>query len=144
MIGYDIDKIRDRCASVGIVLHEVKCDFGSMVEVRGYLRDIPITKSGGFRGGKIAVGGMVLSPPSSMFANCGHSWENEENLPESYIINKGATILFWDDDTKTIIKRSKGDKHDKRVAFLTAYFQKQSGLTKNKANKYLDSLVEED
>lgn len=69
----------------------------------------------------------------------------KEKLPKRYIINKGATILFWSDNKsdKTIVKRSKGDKYDKRLGFLTAYFQYHSGLSKNKANKYLDSLEEE-
>ena len=65
-------------------------------------------------------------------------------LPDKYIINKGATILFWEDDTKTIIKRTEEDEHNKRLAFLTAYFQKHCGLSKNQANKYLDSLMDED
>ena len=69
-----------------------------------------------------------------------------KRLPEKYIINKGATILFWDDneDEKTIVKLSDNDKYDKRLGFLTAYFQYNSGLSKTQANKYLDNLVEED
>ena len=70
--------------------------------------------------------------------------KSKNKLPKKYIINKGATILFWEDDTKTIVKRNKEDEHNPRLAFLTAYFQKNSGLSRNKANKYLDSLVEED
>lgn len=66
-----------------------------------------------------------------------------ERIPERYIINKGATILFWKDGSKTIVKKSKDDKYDKRLGFLTAYFQKHSGMSKNKANKYLDELAEE-
>ena len=65
-------------------------------------------------------------------------------LPKRYIINKNATILFWDDGTKTIVKLSKDDKYDKKLGFLTAYFQKNSGLSKNQANKYLDNLIEEE
>lgn len=65
-------------------------------------------------------------------------------LPKRYIINKGATILFWDDGTKNIVKRSKDDEYNKRLGFLTAYFQKHSGLTKNQANKYLANLLDED
>lgn len=65
------------------------------------------------------------------------------DLPDRYIINKGATILFWEDGTKTIVKRSKDDEYNKRLGFLTAYFQKHSGLTKNQANKYLAELVDE-
>ena len=68
----------------------------------------------------------------------------DTKLPSRYIINKGATILFWKDGTKTIVKKSKDDKYDKRLGFLTAYFQKNCGMSKNKANKYLDSLIEEE
>ena len=64
--------------------------------------------------------------------------------PKRYIINKGATILFWEDGTKTIVKRSKDDEYNKRLGFLTAYFQKHSGLTKNQANKYLANLQDEE
>lgn len=63
---------------------------------------------------------------------------------DHYIINDGATILFWDDGTKTIVKRTKEDKFDKRVAFLTAYFQKTSGLSRTKANKFLANLKVEE
>jgi len=61
-------------------------------------------------------------------------------LPDHYIINDGATILFWKDGTKTIVKRAKDEKFDKRLGFLTAYFQKHCGLSKTKANKFLDNL----
>ena len=74
----------------------------------------------------------------------GNIYTSISNLPEKYIINKGATILFWNDGTKTIVKKAKHDKYNKRLGFLTAYFQKTSGLSKSKANKYLDSLVDED
>ncbi len=74
------------------------------------------------------------------------SIENDEvNLPERYIINKNATILFWKDKTKTIVKRCEDDEFNPRLAFLTAFFQKYCGMSKNKANKYLASLqVEEE
>ena len=65
-------------------------------------------------------------------------------LPKQYIINDGATILFWKDGTKTIVKRSKDEKFDKRLGFLTAYFQKHCGMSKTKANKFLDSLEVEE
>lgn len=63
---------------------------------------------------------------------------------DHYIINDGATILFWSDGTKTIVKRTQEDKFDKRVAFLTAYFQKNSGLSRTKANKFLANLKVEE
>lgn len=61
-------------------------------------------------------------------------------IPKSYIINKDATILFWDDGEKTIVKRCDGDKFNPRLGFLTAYFQHLCGMSKNKANKYLANL----
>lgn len=61
-------------------------------------------------------------------------------LPRRYIINDGATILFWSDGTKTIVKRSKEDEYNKILGFLWAYFQKTSGLSKSKANEYLKKL----
>ena len=79
----------------------------------------------GFRGGKIFM------------------QRNINNIPERYIINKGATILFWKDGSKTIVKRCEDDEYNKRLGFLTAYFQKHCGMSKNKANKYLASLEEE-
>lgn len=69
---------------------------------------------------------------------------NEENLPKRYIINKGATILFWEDGTKTVVKRAKGDEYNKILGFLWAYFQKRSGLSKTKANEYIRNLVEKE
>lgn len=67
-------------------------------------------------------------------------------VPEKYIINKGATIIFWNEDEsdKTVVKLSDGDKYDKRLGFLIAYFQRYSGLSKTQANKFLDNLEEQD
>ena len=67
-----------------------------------------------------------------------------DKLPRRYIINKNATILFWEDGSKTVVKRCEDDKYDKRLGFLIGYFQKNSGLSKTKANKFLRDLVEED
>ena len=66
----------------------------------------------------------------------------EVKLPKKVIINEDATILFWSDDRtdKTMVKLTKDDKFDKRLGFLYAYFQKTSGLTRSKANKYIEAL----
>lgn len=61
----------------------------------------------------------------------------EEIIPKRYIVNKGAVILFWKDGTKTIVKRSRYDKHDPIKGFLWAYFEKNSGMTKTQVKKYL-------
>lgn len=57
-------------------------------------------------------------------------------LPERYIINENACILFWKNGEKTVVKRCADDAFNPRLAFLTAFFQ----LSKNKANKYLANL----
>lgn len=64
-------------------------------------------------------------------------------LPENYIINDRATVLFWKDGTKTIVRRAKEDEYNKKIGFLWAYFQKNSGLSKTKANEYLDNLIDD-
>lgn len=72
------------------------------------------------------------------------TFREKSKLPEKYIINKGATILFWEDGTKTVVKRTKDDEYNKIMGFLWAYFQKTSGLSKTKANNYLKELVDAD
>ncbi len=67
------------------------------------------------------------------------STHNEVKI-ERYIINDGATIIFWDDDTKTISKRHKEDKFDKELGFLFAYFYKKWGDNKSAKKRIIDSI----
>lgn len=83
---------------------------------------------------------LKLSPISEMVIKKEVGYDK---LPSRYIINKNATILFWEDGSKTVVKRCEDDKYDKRLGFLIGYFQKNSGLSKTKANKFLRDLVEE-
>ena len=59
---------------------------------------------------------------------------------EKYIINENATILFWNDDTKTISKRDKEDKFDKELGFLVAYFYKNYKGSKASMKRVLDTI----
>ena len=61
-------------------------------------------------------------------------------LPERYIINENATILFFKNGEKTVVKRCADDEFNPRLAFLTAFFQHYCGKSRNKANKYLANL----
>lgn len=72
---------------------------------------------------------------------CNYNAFDEDKLPKKFIINDGATILFWSDGTKTIVKKSKEDIYDPIKSFLWAYFQKKCGLSKNKANKFLEKIL---
>lgn len=61
-----------------------------------------------------------------------------------YIINEGATILFWDDSTKTVSKRHEEDTFDKELGFLFAYFQKRwNDKNKSARKRVLNSIKEE-
>ena len=61
-------------------------------------------------------------------------------LPSKYIVNKDACILWDAKGDKTVVKRYKKDKIDPVKAFLWAYFIKNCGLTRTKANKYLEEV----
>lgn len=72
------------------------------------------------------------------------SLKENSNCPLSeikrYIINENATIIFWEDGEKTIVKRCSDEPFKKELGFLYAYFQKTSGLSKTKANKFIKEL----
>lgn len=67
--------------------------------------------------------------------------------PEKIIYNDPATVVFWEDGTKTVVKRAKGEKFNKYNAFCAALAKKtygnnsvvnrivQSGLEQKKVQK---------
>lgn len=73
---------------------------------------------------------------NSLYGMFSGGYTKNPTLPDKYIVNKDACILFYGNN-KTIVKRSKGDKVDYVKAFLWAYFLHNSGMTRTKANKYL-------
>lgn len=54
------------------------------------------------------------------------------------IFNNPATIVFWEDGTKTVVKRQKGDRWDKEKGIAMAIAKKLYGNT----GKYCDILKE--
>ena len=57
-------------------------------------------------------------------------------IPSKIIQNGQATILFWGDGTKTIVKCSNDNKYNAEYGFLIAYFEKNSGMSKSQIQKY--------
>ena len=57
------------------------------------------------------------------------------------VTNKDTMVVFWSDGTKTLVKKGEGEKDNKELAFLYAYFQKHSGLSKTKSNKVVRELI---
>lgn len=78
--------------------------------------------------------GMFVTDHINLFDN-----NKSVTLPDRYIVNKDAAILFYGNN-KTIVRRSRGDKVDPIKAFLWAYFLRNTGMSRTKANKYLQKV----
>lgn len=63
-----------------------------------------------------------------------------KTLPRKWVINGPATILFWEDGTKTIVKCNKGDEFDAQKGYLMAYFEKWTGLSKHQIAKIMNEI----
>ena len=55
--------------------------------------------------------------------------------------NKKTTVVFWNDGTKTIVKLGENQIDNQEMAILWAYFEKNSGLSKTKAHKVMEDLI---
>lgn len=81
---------------------------------------------------------------SDIFRELNKNEKTKVPMPKKYIINYGAVVLIWNNGEKTIVKRCEDDEFNKKLGFLTAFFQHYSGMSKNKANKFLAELEVED
>lgn len=52
---------------------------------------------------------------------------NPHVRPEKVIYNKPATIVFWNDGTKTVVRCHEGDVYDEREGFLLCCAKKLMG-----------------
>ena len=112
-----------------------------------------------FKGGKVVKTNFKTYMTTSSYPNLSN-WYNDlvsirmcsyshcckdDETPKEYYINekKKTIVLKWNDNTITKVKVSKDDKFDARYGFLIAYFQRHCGMSKTKANKYLDNLEKE-
>lgn len=60
--------------------------------------------------------------------------------PKKVIFNGPATIVLWQDGTKTVVKRFEDDEYDWRMAIIWCILKKIFGSF-NKANKYLEKFI---
>lgn len=58
--------------------------------------------------------------------------------PKRIIHNGNATIVFWNDNTKTVVKCSENDEPDNYTAFCTAYCKKVFG-----SNSHLKRVIKD-
>ena len=67
-----------------------------------------------------------------------------ESTIRKVIFNNPATIVFWGDDTKTVVKCSKHDKYDYEKGIAMAIAKKAFGNTNNYYKKIKNFLPKED
>ena len=94
----------------------------------------------------ITMNGDYFSDLSGQISNLSSKPKVKKQKEDKIIFNdkKRTTVVLWKDGTKTIVKASDNDTFDRRVGYLMAFYHKNCGLSKTKANKYIDSLCEEE
>jgi hypothetical protein len=60
--------------------------------------------------------------------------------PKQVIFNDPATIIIWNDNTKTVVKCQSGDLYDPEKGFVMAYLKRLLG-NKNEFNKEINKWV---
>jgi len=75
------------------------------------------------------------------------NWEYTTSLhliePKKVIFNGPATIVFWSDGTKTVVKLSPNDKMDREKGFAMACAKKFFGNEGNYYNRFKEALKNE-
>jgi hypothetical protein len=59
---------------------------------------------------------------------------------ERVIVNKRATVVFWEDGDKIVVRRRKGDKQSREVAVLYAIAEKALG-SKTKRSAFIEAVA---
>lgn len=113
-------------------------DMGNNRDCQGYLTFT--TTSGGKTLEFNRANAIKISPDELVVSPFVWNLTKEDADIEKYIINENATIIFWDDDTKTISKRDKDDEFDKELGFLYAYFYKKYEGTKASMKRVLNCV----
>lgn len=75
--------------------------------------------------------GRTLSPLSVGILNAHISTKLSKDDIKDVIFNDPATIVFWRDGTKTVVKCQEGDKYSKELGLAMAIVKKMAG---NKGN----------
>lgn len=62
--------------------------------------------------------------------------------PTRVVFNNPATIVFWNDGTKTVVKCSKDDVFDRDKGFVYAVLKKTLGSSREVSEFYENNIVE--
>jgi hypothetical protein len=71
------------------------------------------------------------------------AYSHKPQLKVFFNDKKKATTLI-DGDNVVVVKTKKGEKYNRRIGFLEAYFELKSGMSKTQKNKYLDEVIKEE
>lgn len=83
---------------------------------------------------------MTKLPKYRIKYECEFIGEEKMKKFEKVIFNEPATIVMWEDKTKTVVKAMDEDTFDPERGFLQAYFEKTSGMSRTQCNKMLADL----
>ena len=80
---------------------------------------------------------------------CDYACEIDDDIPfygvpeiDRVVFNDPATIVFWEDGTKTVVKCMKGERFERYAGFAAACMKKMFGSTSH-AKAIMDSLTVE-
>ena len=94
--------------------------------------------------GNIVLNGLIGEPmriECSGYLN-GYTNDSEEtSMPKDVIFNDPATIVLWEDKTKTVVKCQPGDEYDPLIGFLLCVCKKFCG-NKGAYNNMIRKVME--
>ncbi len=61
--------------------------------------------------------------------------------PRDVIYSGPATVVLWDDGTKTVVKCAEGDVYDPTKAYLEAFYRKATGWSKSRCRRELGRIT---
>lgn len=86
---------------------------------------------------------VILHPEESHYAKYGKEKEDNDSIPYQRIIfNPPATIVYWKNGTRTVVKCDPNDKYDPMTGVLLCFLKKQYGNSSRKLNDILNDLTE--
>jgi hypothetical protein len=128
------------CLSVGRFSSYEHGFTGSGHEHMSYEDALLLETASGTRDVKRVVSPVLLDVPCYPTFSIGGFMK--DTMHKKAIFNDAATVVIWNDDTKTIVKCTEGDydKFDQEKGYLMAYFQKHTGMSKTQCAKFMKAL----
>ena len=78
-----------------------------------------------------------IAPSEYKISNLLWGWSDSKLKIKKVIFNNPATIVYWDDDTRTVVKCQDGDVYDKEKGLALCYMKKIIGNKSGNFNKTL-------